>query len=563
MNSSDSQPKLPTWIFILTDVVLIGAAALIGATSPRPFSAEAMFWMVACIIIGAVVGLVPIIVHFERQKNETLDDRQRALESLSRTIHASAEQIGIATNGLHEITELAQKNLKHAEQLPHKLQDKIAEFQAQLNNVGDTEKEELERELLALRTSESERLDTVSQRIAKSAADWTKLEAATQQHLTAATEALSKLSLGTASAIGKAQAAAEQALAQARTEAARTLGETSGQATRAIEAAKVAALAEIDAKFTAAANAAVERVTAKIAAVTQAQPIGEKAAPTELSSAAPAPPQPAAATTATAAKEESSTAPAIEPVAEAAPAPAKRPRKPRREETVAPAEAKQETSDAPPTETQTGAVAEKNGAPRLITTVVEPPPIPVERIVEVAPIAPHTADPFTERITASEVPARETASVASPASPETADLPAASPATPRKRTKKSEAAPAPSAEPEASQEPDLGLQLDSSNSALGSGVGDRVLSSDGATRLLVTAYIGIGNRIFIRGSGPGLSWDKGLPLQFVSIGKWRWETNDAVSRVQFKLYKNDDVECAALGAQTLDPGHQQELTATF
>ncbi|MDI1319435.1 MAG: hypothetical protein PSW75_04465, partial [bacterium] len=49
---------------------------------------------------------------------------------------------------------------------------------------------------------------------------------------------------------------------------------------------------------------------------------------------------------------------------------------------------------------------------------------------------------------------------------------------------------------------------------------EAAVSSDGATRLLATAYIGIGNKLFIRGDGPGLSWDKGVPMQFVSIGKW-------------------------------------------
>ncbi|MFI5358371.1 MAG: hypothetical protein ACHQ4G_13650, partial [Opitutales bacterium] len=92
---------------------------------------------------------------------------------------------------------------------------------------------------------------------------------------------------------------------------------------------------------------------------------------------------------------------------------------------------------------------------------------------------------------------------------------------------------------------------------------EKVISSDGATRLLVTAYIGIGNRLFIRGDGPGLSWDKGVPLQFVSIGKWRWETAEATAPVKFKLYKNDEFECAALGSQSLDLGHQLEITATF
>jgi len=89
------------------------------------------------------------------------------------------------------------------------------------------------------------------------------------------------------------------------------------------------------------------------------------------------------------------------------------------------------------------------------------------------------------------------------------------------------------------------------------------MSADGVTRLLVTAYIGIGNKLHIRGDGPGLSWDKGVPLQFVSIGKWRWETSEATAPIAFKLYKNDTVECASIGSPKLDPGHQHEVTANF
>ncbi|HEY4988429.1 MAG TPA: hypothetical protein VII09_01405, partial [Opitutaceae bacterium] len=94
-------------------------------------------------------------------------------------------------------------------------------------------------------------------------------------------------------------------------------------------------------------------------------------------------------------------------------------------------------------------------------------------------------------------------------------------------------------------------------------ISEPALSADGATRLVVTAYIGIGNRLFIRGEGPGLSWEKGVPLAFVSIGKWRWDTNDATETVRFKLYKNDEMECTALGECTVEPGAQQELSASF
>jgi hypothetical protein len=87
-------------------------------------------------------------------------------------------------------------------------------------------------------------------------------------------------------------------------------------------------------------------------------------------------------------------------------------------------------------------------------------------------------------------------------------------------------------------------------------------SSDGATRLLATAYIGIGNKLFIRGEGPGLSWNKGVPMQFVSIGKWGWATNDATAPVRCELYKNDET-AALTGEVVLDPGKHIEITALF
>jgi hypothetical protein len=94
-------------------------------------------------------------------------------------------------------------------------------------------------------------------------------------------------------------------------------------------------------------------------------------------------------------------------------------------------------------------------------------------------------------------------------------------------------------------------------------IAERALSSDGLTRLIVTAYIGIGNKLFIRGDGPGLRPDVGVPLQFVSIGKWRWETADATAPINVKLYKNDQQLCAAPADLTLQPGHQHEVSADF
>lgn len=550
MNSSPSNPALPTWIFIVTDLAAIGAATAVAVWSPHPLPTSAIVWIAALVGIGAVAGLLPLVARYERQKNEALDERQSALEGLARTLHSSAEQISIAANGLHEIADLAHKNLRAAEQLPHKLQDKIAEFQSQLAAAADTEKEELERELLALRTSESERLESVSQRIVMSTAEWTKLEAATHQHLAAANDAVAKLAFGTASAIGKAQAAAEQALSQARIEAARALGESSGNATRSIESARVAALAEIEARVSAATTLFVQRIGTELNAIVARtlQTVAE-----QRSAAASAGATGAMATDNGVGAEENA-APSTE-AAELSPItlPPKRPRKTRREDTAAAAasEEGQPTPGSTTSSPSTSASASNEAAPGQAD---EPLPVPANTIPEITPIAPPTAEPFSGHI--ATVPNGS----ASPVSSDTASTtaPAASATTesaklPRKRVSRKEA----------NDDPSLGLELDDSPAGFTSGATERVLTSDGATRLLVTAYIGIGNRLFIRGDGPGLSWERGVPLQFVSIGKWRWETNDASAPVQFKLYKNDELECATLGALSLDPGHQQEVTAAF
>lgn len=87
-------------------------------------------------------------------------------------------------------------------------------------------------------------------------------------------------------------------------------------------------------------------------------------------------------------------------------------------------------------------------------------------------------------------------------------------------------------------------------------------TADGYTRLLVTAYIGIGNKVFIRGDGPGLNREKGIPMEFVSIGKWSWETSDAIDPVTIQLFKNDDLPAQGEPI-SLPPGHHLEATPVF
>ena len=46
--------------------------------------------------------------------------------------------------------------------------------------------------------------------------------------------------------------------------------------------------------------------------------------------------------------------------------------------------------------------------------------------------------------------------------------------------------------------------------------------------------VGFGNQLFLRGEGPGLSWEKGTPLKCVDPSTWQW-TAEASDQLKFKL----------------------------
>jgi len=59
------------------------------------------------------------------------------------------------------------------------------------------------------------------------------------------------------------------------------------------------------------------------------------------------------------------------------------------------------------------------------------------------------------------------------------------------------------------------------------------------TALIINLMIGIGNKPFVRGTGPGLSADKGVPMTFLGIGRWQWVCPQADAPATVEIWKND------------------------
>ena len=385
-------PRLNKTTFILTAAGCLAVVVLIGLFAPNKFAPLYFLTAVGFLIASITAIMIPILIDYAADSAEYVQaERDKVAEQVQR-LHAAGESLNRAAAHIKAVEEAVHKTAHAAENLPYRMQEKLAEFNAQLATTEDEEKERLTEELATLRQGESERLSAIADKIHKSAGELSSLEKTTRQQLAALQDAATKLD-------DKLQAT-------------------------------LAKIAEASVTVVAAPRAEPRPEP-------KAEPVAEPAAASVVESVS-------VTESATAATEEA------------------KPKKPR---------------------------------------------------------APRKSKP-EDTLAAMSESAPEGGSSGESSFPDTPAEPAS-------------AAPA---------EPSV--------------------SSDGATRLLATAYIGIGNKLFIRGDGPGLSWDKGVPMQFVSIGKWGWATDDATGPIACKLYKND--ETAALSGEIfLEPGKHVEITAIF
>jgi len=64
-------------------------------------------------------------------------------------------------------------------------------------------------------------------------------------------------------------------------------------------------------------------------------------------------------------------------------------------------------------------------------------------------------------------------------------------------------------------------------------------ASASGTALTINLMIGIGNKPYVRGTGPGLSMEKGIPMTFLGIGRWQWISPDPEAPATIEVWKND------------------------
>ena len=87
-------------------------------------------------------------------------------------------------------------------------------------------------------------------------------------------------------------------------------------------------------------------------------------------------------------------------------------------------------------------------------------------------------------------------------------------------------------------------------------------SPGGSTSVVANVMIGIGNKPYLRGEGAGLSWDEGVPMNFIEIGKWAWTPTRKNAALTVQVYRNDEDPDNG-GKIEVKSGEEIEITPDF
>jgi hypothetical protein len=82
------------------------------------------------------------------------------------------------------------------------------------------------------------------------------------------------------------------------------------------------------------------------------------------------------------------------------------------------------------------------------------------------------------------------------------------------------------------------------------------------TEVVARIDVGLGNALFIRGQGDGLTWQKGTPLICQDASTWVWSTQQAQGKLVFKFLLND-VTWAQGDDIVVEAGKRTEVAPRF
>ncbi len=80
--------------------------------------------------------------------------------------------------------------------------------------------------------------------------------------------------------------------------------------------------------------------------------------------------------------------------------------------------------------------------------------------------------------------------------------------------------------------------------------------------IVVKAHVEEDDVLCLRGEGPGLNWQEGMPMNYTGNDEWRWSAQEITQPITCRIYLNDEI--SAFGDDiVLQPGETLEVAPTF
>jgi molecular chaperone GrpE (heat shock protein) len=158
--------KIPKWIFLLSNAVLLAVAAAVIYKAAHPISQTEIIAATACVALGAVLGCLPFILDY-RATGKLIE--VHAVGEVSEKIQdlkQFAAQVSTATDQWARVQEVTQdgakKTVAAANEISERITTEIREFNEFQVKLNDTEKGALRLEVEKLRRTEGEWLQVVA-----------------------------------------------------------------------------------------------------------------------------------------------------------------------------------------------------------------------------------------------------------------------------------------------------------------------------------------------------------------------------------------------------------------
>lgn len=87
-------------------------------------------------------------------------------------------------------------------------------------------------------------------------------------------------------------------------------------------------------------------------------------------------------------------------------------------------------------------------------------------------------------------------------------------------------------------------------------------NGSGGTEIHANVDVGFGNTMYIRGEGPGINWERGVPMTCVKDDLWSFTVSATARPIVFKFLINDETWCSG-DDYVASPGKRVVLAPSF